>query len=76
MAQVFDPEFYVAFEMTGEMTVEGAECTFELTRADLDAAYIALEAAMEAIGGAVAEEDNFPPVGALFTDSVVFECAG
>lgn len=76
VAQVYDPEFYVAFEMTGEMTVEGTTCTVELTRADLDAAYIALEEAMDAIGGAVAEEDNFPAVGALFTDAVVFECAG
>lgn len=76
VARVFDPEFYVAFEMTGEMSVQGAECTADLLRADLDAAYDELEAAMDAIGGVVAAEDNFPAVGGLFADRVVFECAG
>lgn len=76
VAQVYDPEFYVAFEMTGAMVVEGAECTPTLIRADLDAAYDGLEAAMDAIGGAVAAEDNFPAIGGLFADRVVFECAG
>ncbi|OAN69055.1 hypothetical protein A8B78_21915 [Jannaschia sp. EhC01] len=75
-AQIYDPEFYVAFEMIGEMIVEGATCTPELIRADIDAAYAGLEAAMDAIGGAVAAEDNFPAVGDLFADRVVFECAG
>ncbi|WP_224814620.1 DUF1007 family protein [Hasllibacter sp. MH4015] len=75
-AQVYDREFYIAFEMTGAMEVAGADCTDELIRADLDAAYDALEAAMEEIGGVIAAEDNFPPVGALFADRVVFECAG
>lgn len=76
VAQVYDPEFYVAFEMIGDMVVQGASCTPELVRADLDAAYAGLEAAMDAIGGAVAAEDNFPPVGDLFADRVVFECGG
>ncbi len=75
-AQIFDPEFYIAFEMTEEMSVQGASCTPNLIRADLDAAYLALEEALEEIGGAVAEEDNFPALGALFADRVVFECAG
>lgn len=76
VAQVYDPEFYVAFEMTGEMAVEGEVCTPELIRADLDAAYASLELAMDAIGGAVAAEDNFPEVGGLFADRVVFTCVG
>ncbi|ABD54845.1 DUF1007 family protein [Jannaschia sp. CCS1] len=76
VAQVYDPEFYVAFEMIGEMVVEGAPCTPELIRADLDAAYAGLEAALDAIGGVIAAEDNFPRVGGLFADRVVFECAG
>lgn len=76
VAQVYDPEFYVAFEMTGDMVVQGMTCTPHLLRADLDAAYEGLEAAMDAIGGTVAAEDNFPAVGGLFADRVVFECAG
>lgn len=73
-AQVYDPEFYVAFEMTGEMAVEGATCDIMLIRADLDAAYEALDTAMAEIGGAVSEEDNFPAVGAFFADRVTMEC--
>lgn len=75
-ARVYDPEFYIAFEATGEMHVTGGACTAELRRADLDAAYAALEREMAAIGGAVAAEDNFPAVGAYFADRVVFTCDG
>lgn len=75
-AQVFDAEFYVAFEMTGEMIIDGATCDTELVRADLDGAYAALDEALADIGGAVAEEDNFPEVGALFADRLVVTCAG
>jgi ABC-type uncharacterized transport system substrate-binding protein len=75
VAQVFDPEFYVAFEMTGDMAAIGSQCETTLVRADLDAAYAGLEEAIDAIGGAVAAEDNFPAVGALFADRVAFDCA-
>ena len=75
-AQAYDRDFYIAFEMTGEMSVAGATCTPELIRADLDAAYAVLESALDEIGGAVAAEDNFPPVGAYFADRVVFTCDG
>ncbi len=75
-AQIYDAEFYIAFEMTGEMASDGAPCDVTLVRADLDAAYATLEAAIEEIGGAVSAEDNFPAVGAYFADRVVFECAG
>jgi len=74
-AQVYDAEFYVAFEMTGEMTVDGATCEATLIRADLDAAYAALDTAMAEIGGAVADDDNFPAIGAFFADRVTLECA-
>lgn len=76
VAQVYDSDFYIAFEMTGAMEVDGADCAPELIRADLDAAYAVLEAAMDEIGGAVAAEDNFPQVGAAFADRVVFTCDG
>ncbi|WP_284264553.1 DUF1007 family protein [Roseicyclus amphidinii] len=76
-AQVYDPEFYIAFEMILEMEVAGAPgCAAELIRADLDAAYAVLERALDDIGGAVAAEDNFPAVGAYFADRVVFSCTG
>ncbi len=75
VAQIYDPEFYIAFEMILPIAVADASgCTVELIRADLDAAYAGLEAALEEIGGAVAAEDNFPAVGALFADRVEIAC--
>jgi ABC-type uncharacterized transport system substrate-binding protein len=76
-AQVYDPAFYVAFEMILPIAVADAPaCTVDLIRADLDAAYAALEAALAEIGGVVAAEDNFPAVGALFADRAVIACPG
>ena len=76
-AQIYDPEFYIAFEMILDVGVADApECEAELIRADLDAAYAALEDALDEIGGAVAAEDNFPAVGAYFADRVVIACPG
>lgn len=74
-AQIYDPEFYIAFEMILPVTVADApSCDVALVRADLDAAYAGLETALEEIGGAVAAEDNFPAVGALFADRVEITC--
>jgi ABC-type uncharacterized transport system substrate-binding protein len=75
VAQIYDPEFYIAFEMILPVTVADAhDCTVALIRADLDAAYAGLEAALDEIGGTVAAEDNFPAVGALFADRVEISC--
>ncbi|BDW85269.1 DUF1007 family protein [Roseicyclus marinus] len=77
VAQVYDPEFYIAFEMILPVSVAGSPaCATDLVRADLDAAYAVLETALEEIGGAVAAEDNFPPVGAYFADRVEVTCPG
>jgi hypothetical protein len=66
-AQVYDAAFFIAFEATLPSGLAGTErCAPELVRADLDAAYAALEAELAAIGGVIAAEDNFPAVGALF----------
>lgn len=76
-AQIYDPEFYIAFEMILDVGVADApECTVDLIRADLDAAYAVLENALDEIGGVVAAEDNFPAVGAYFADRVVIACPG
>jgi ABC-type uncharacterized transport system substrate-binding protein len=74
-AQIYDPEFYVAFEMILAVDLTQAPgCSAQLERADLDLAYGRLAVALEAIGGAVAAEDNFPAVGAYFADRVVITC--
>lgn len=74
-ATVYDPEFYVAFEMILDTRVAARpECRTELVRADLDQAYDRLAEALVDIGGAVAAEDNFPQIGAAFADRVVITC--
>ena len=75
-ARAFDRDFFVAMEMSGAMGVAGTSCETELVRADLDAAYDALQTAIDELGGAIAAEDNFPPMGEWFTDEVVVTCAG
>lgn len=74
-ASIYDPEFYIAYEMTGDMATRGADCAPTLVRADLDAAYAQMEEAMSMIGGAISAEDNFPPLGESFADRVRFACA-
>lgn len=73
-ARIYDDAFYIAFEAILPSGVDGGECTPELVRADLDAAYDILEAELAALGGAISAEDNFPAVGALFADELVFRC--
>jgi len=74
-AQIYDPSFYIAFEMILPVEVADAPgCAVDLIRADLDVAYAALETALEEIGGAVAAEDNFPAVGAYFADRAEISC--
>jgi ABC-type uncharacterized transport system substrate-binding protein len=74
-ARIYDEAFFIAFEAILPSGIADTPCAPKLVRADLDAAYAALEAELSAIGGAVAAEDNFPAVGALFADRLVFECA-
>ena len=74
-AQVYDPAFYIAFDAVLPSGVAGTECAPETRRADLDAANAALDAALRAAGGAVAAEEEFPRVGALFADTLMFACA-
>ena len=74
-AQIYDPEFYIAFEMILELAVADAPgCTVDLVRADLDAAYAVLDAALQEIGGVIAAEDNFPTVGEHFADRMEVTC--
>ncbi|WP_439139659.1 DUF1007 family protein [Roseicyclus sp.] len=76
-AQIFDPDFYIAFEMILDITADDKPgCAVVLERPDLDAAYAVLDAALQKIGGVIAAEDNFPPVGAYFADRAVIACPG
>ena len=72
---IYDAAFYIAFEASLPSEIEGSDCAPDIVRADLDAAYAALEAELASLGGAEAAEDDFPAVGALFADRLVFACA-
>lgn len=80
-AQIYDEAFYIAFDPVlpsglFATSQDGApSCRPELVRADLDAAYAALDAQIAALGGIARAEADFPPVGALFADRLVFPCA-
>ena len=75
--RVYDPTFYTAYDLTGPVTVEGRDdCTVEIIRADLDAAYALAESLL---GGPVDEQgpdDYFPAIGDAFADTIQITCAG
>ncbi len=76
--RVYDPAFYTAYDLTGPVTVEGRDdCTVEIIRADLDAAYALSESLL---GGQSIEDkgpdDYFPAIGDAFADTIIVTCAG
>lgn len=78
VAQVFDPDFYVAYTVPVPPEVEGGACRAQVFSPDLDAAYARLEAALAeaAPGGEVDLEMDFPRVGKDFADEVRIDCGG
>ena len=77
VAQVYDPEFYVAYTVPGQPVVEGAAaCRARVFTPDLEAAYARLEAALSELtaGGEVDLEQDFPRVGRDFADEVRIDC--
>ena len=76
--RVYDPSFYTAYDLTGPITVEGRDdCTVEILRADLDAAYALAERMMGGVSfDAQAPDDPFPEIGDAFADTIVITCAG
>lgn len=76
--RVYDPAFYTAYDLTGPVTVEGRDdCTVEIIRADLDAAYALAESLT---GEADLSNDDplayFPAIGDAFADTIEITCAG
>jgi ABC-type uncharacterized transport system substrate-binding protein len=76
--QVFDPFYYVAYEISREIVVTGGNgCTAELKKADLNAAYSLVD---ELLYGRPASEvgpdEAFPEVGQAFSDTVFVTCGG
>ena len=67
----YDPTFYTAYDLAGRVQVpEG--CNFEITTADLDAAYTLVEEAL--YKDPPKDDDEYPEVGAAFADRVAVTC--
>ncbi len=76
--RVFDPTFYTAYDLKAPVLIEGRDdCSVDILRADLDAAYALAESLMGDVAlDAVGPDDYFPQVGDAFADTIVVTCAG
>jgi polyphosphate kinase len=78
--RAYDPYFYTAYEiMTDRVATDGPRCHVEVYTPDLDAAYAALEAALNELMGQAQDADaevDFPPVGDRFAEELRLACAG
>lgn len=74
----YDPYFYVAYDVTGGITIEGRDdCAGEVLAPDLDAANALVEKLLDGRPASdVGPTEEFPAVGNLFTQTVTFTCAG
>jgi ABC-type uncharacterized transport system substrate-binding protein len=70
--KAFDPTFYTAYALVGQVLVDGP-CTSRIEPADLDAAYTRLEELLYATPEAEAT-DYYPEVGESFADTVMLSC--
>ncbi|SMR84070.1 ABC-type uncharacterized transport system, substrate-binding protein [Aliiroseovarius halocynthiae] len=76
LAQIYDPTFFVAYDLHLPVTVEGAEaCAVEQIPADLGAAYDKVESLLYGPDSAEYSEDSYPEVGHLFADKMLLTCS-
>lgn len=76
--QVYDPYYYVAYEIAPDVTMAGgAGCAVELRKADLNAAYSLVDELLYGRPASdVGPEEAFPEVGEAFSDTVFVSCGG
>ena len=76
--QVYDPEYYVAYTLSGQATIEGRDdCRARVFVPDLSAARARLDAALDELyaGGMADVEEDFPAVGRDFAEELRLDCA-
>jgi ABC-type uncharacterized transport system substrate-binding protein len=75
--QVYDPFYYVAYEVRGDIPLQGGEgCEMTFTRADLNAAYSLVDELLYGRPASdVGPDEQFPEVGYAFADTVTITCA-
>lgn len=76
LVQVYDPFYYVAYSLVGQISREGGEgCDVAYAPADLDAAYSLVDELMNGRPAAdVGPDDEFPMVGVAFADTLTVTC--
>jgi ABC-type uncharacterized transport system substrate-binding protein len=76
--QVYDPFYYVAYEISPDITLAGGEgCGAELRKADLNAAYSLVDELLYGRPASdVGPDEYFPEVGEAFADTVFVTCGG
>lgn len=72
VAKVFDPTFFVAYDVTKGVTTAREDCAITREPADLDAAYALVESLMSEQDYA---DDDYPEVGEAYADSFSLTCA-
>ena len=76
LVQIYDPTFFVAYDVRLPVTVEGPEgCTVEHVPADLNAAYDKVESLLYGPDSVEYSEDSYPEVGDLFADRLLLTCS-
>lgn len=75
--QVYDPYYYVAYELIGAVTIKGRDdCDALIAPANLDAAYTLVEELLYGRPASdVGAEEEFPEVGVAFADTIEITCA-
>lgn len=74
--RVYDPNYYVAYEINGSVTVAGREgCSATIVPPDLNAAYSLVEELLYGRPASdVGQDEQFPEVGIKFAETVVVSC--
>lgn len=75
--QVYDPFFYVAYQVVGDIDLtDGNGCSATYLAADLNSAYAMVEELLYGRPASdVGPEEDFPEVGYAFADTVTVTCA-
>ena len=76
--QVYDPFYYIAYEVAPDIVLQGgAGCVTELRKADLNAAYSLVDELLYGRPASdVGPDEAFPEVGEAFSDTVLVTCGG
>jgi ABC-type uncharacterized transport system substrate-binding protein len=75
--RVYDPFYYIAYSVVGDLVVTGdPDCTASYRAADLNAAYALVDELLYGRPASdVGPDEQFPEVGVHFADTVTLRCA-